>query len=96
MQNNSEIQALFHETLEKLDKMPKDRKNAERMMAYVWIERMKIYSSSGNEVPGLRGLGLEKAIKLSEEILSNGLVNIKVDWNGNTDEKSAGFNFKLG
>lgn len=77
---NSEIQALFQKALDKLDEIDGNKKRYEKLYAASWIERIKEYSNSGNEIPGLRGLGLEKTIKLAEEILENGLDNVAINW----------------
>jgi len=46
------------------------------------LEGVKLYSASSNGILGLRGLGLEVAIDLSEEILQNNGIDVrKLDFN---------------
>jgi hypothetical protein len=80
MYKNSEAQELFQKALDKLNEIDDSQKSKEKLYATSWIEHIKAYSDSGNEIPALGGKGFEPAIKLSEEILKNGLDGITIDW----------------
>lgn len=75
---NSEVQERLGIAIQVLDNSTRKSK-PEAVMAKIVLASIKERSNSGNGIPGLRGLGLEDALMLAEEIIKNGTLNIRID-----------------
>lgn len=75
---NSEVQERLGIAIQALDNSTRKSK-PEAVMAKIVLSSIKERSNSGNGIPGLRGLGLEDALTLAEEIIKNGTLNLRID-----------------
>lgn len=75
---NSEVQERLGIAIQALDNSTRKSK-PEAVMAKIILSSIKERSNSGNGIPGLRGLGLEDALTLAEEIIKNGTLNLRID-----------------
>ncbi len=73
--SNSEVQEELSHAIAILDNT--EHPSAESYIAHSILTVIKELADSGNSIPGLRGLGMEDALKLSHEIKVNGIKNLR-------------------
>lgn len=77
MITNSEAQEKLSYAIAVLDNTQEP--SMEATIAHTLLSVIAERSASGNDIPGLRGLGLENALNLANEIIENGTRNIRID-----------------